>query len=77
MECWDPRDRNRVGVLDCALNSLTEGTQYVTAAHTTDGDFNSFVYCMSHTVRHSSNKLGYDLLLNVISVDHPSMLLDV
>lgn len=73
MECWDPRDRNRVGVLDCALNSLTEGTEYVTGAHTTDGDVNGFVYCM----RHSSNKLGYDQLLNVISLHHPSILLDV
>uniref|UniRef100_A0A3Q2P773 Nucleolar protein 10 n=1 Tax=Fundulus heteroclitus TaxID=8078 RepID=A0A3Q2P773_FUNHE len=27
VECWDPRTRNRVGVLDCALSSLTEGTE--------------------------------------------------
>ncbi|CAF93892.1 unnamed protein product, partial [Tetraodon nigroviridis] len=27
VECWDPRDRNRVGVLDCALSSVSEGTQ--------------------------------------------------
>ncbi|XP_047201735.1 nucleolar protein 10 [Girardinichthys multiradiatus] len=26
VECWDPRIRNRVGMLDCALSSLTEGT---------------------------------------------------
>uniref|UniRef100_A0A665V477 Nucleolar protein 10 n=1 Tax=Echeneis naucrates TaxID=173247 RepID=A0A665V477_ECHNA len=26
VECWDPRVRNRVGLLDCALSSLTEGT---------------------------------------------------
>uniref|UniRef100_A0A8C2XIW9 Nucleolar protein 10 n=1 Tax=Cyclopterus lumpus TaxID=8103 RepID=A0A8C2XIW9_CYCLU len=25
VECWDPRVRNRVGVLDCALSSLSEG----------------------------------------------------
>lgn len=30
VECWDPRVRNRVGTLDCALSSLTEGTEYVT-----------------------------------------------
>lgn len=30
VECWDPRVRNRVGILDCALSSLTEGTEYVT-----------------------------------------------
>uniref|UniRef100_A0A8D0CZK5 Nucleolar protein 10 n=1 Tax=Sander lucioperca TaxID=283035 RepID=A0A8D0CZK5_SANLU len=27
VECWDPRVRNRVGILDCALSSLTEGTE--------------------------------------------------
>uniref|UniRef100_A0A3Q0RUV8 Nucleolar protein 10 n=1 Tax=Amphilophus citrinellus TaxID=61819 RepID=A0A3Q0RUV8_AMPCI len=27
VECWDPRVRNRVGKLDCALSSLTEGTE--------------------------------------------------
>ncbi|KAG7225153.1 hypothetical protein INR49_014784 [Caranx melampygus] len=27
VECWDPRVRNRVGLLDCALSSLTEGTE--------------------------------------------------
>ncbi|XP_028294381.1 nucleolar protein 10 [Gouania willdenowi] len=27
VECWDPRMRNRVGILDCALSSLTEGTE--------------------------------------------------
>uniref|UniRef100_A0A3B4DPK1 Nucleolar protein 10 n=1 Tax=Pygocentrus nattereri TaxID=42514 RepID=A0A3B4DPK1_PYGNA len=27
VECWDPRVRNRVAVLDCALNSVTEGTE--------------------------------------------------
>lgn len=27
VECWDPRVRNRVGTLDCALSSLTEGTE--------------------------------------------------
>uniref|UniRef100_A0A4W6CGR9 Nucleolar protein 10 n=1 Tax=Lates calcarifer TaxID=8187 RepID=A0A4W6CGR9_LATCA len=27
VECWDPRVRNRVGMLDCALSSLTEGTE--------------------------------------------------
>uniref|UniRef100_A0A8C2XJU2 Nucleolar protein 10 n=1 Tax=Cyclopterus lumpus TaxID=8103 RepID=A0A8C2XJU2_CYCLU len=29
VECWDPRVRNRVGVLDCALSSLSEGAEYV------------------------------------------------
>lgn len=29
VECWDPRVRNRVGLLDCALSSVTEGTEYV------------------------------------------------
>ncbi|KAF5879837.1 nucleolar protein 10, partial [Clarias magur] len=27
VECWDPRVRGRVGVLDCALSSVTEGTE--------------------------------------------------
>ncbi|TKS86176.1 Nucleolar protein 10 [Collichthys lucidus] len=27
VECWDPRVRNRVGMLDCALSSLAEGTE--------------------------------------------------
>ncbi|XP_006626131.2 nucleolar protein 10 [Lepisosteus oculatus] len=27
VECWDPRTRNRVGLLDCALSSVTENTQ--------------------------------------------------
>uniref|UniRef100_A0A3Q3GIC0 Nucleolar protein 10 n=1 Tax=Labrus bergylta TaxID=56723 RepID=A0A3Q3GIC0_9LABR len=27
VECWDPRVRTRVGTLDCALSSLTEGTE--------------------------------------------------
>uniref|UniRef100_A0A673CHV8 Nucleolar protein 10 n=1 Tax=Sphaeramia orbicularis TaxID=375764 RepID=A0A673CHV8_9TELE len=27
VECWDPRVRTRVGLLDCALSSLTEGTE--------------------------------------------------
>uniref|UniRef100_A0A3Q1CFR2 Nucleolar protein 10 n=1 Tax=Amphiprion ocellaris TaxID=80972 RepID=A0A3Q1CFR2_AMPOC len=27
VECWDPRVRNRVGLLDCALSSLSEGTE--------------------------------------------------
>ncbi|XP_030632379.1 nucleolar protein 10 isoform X2 [Chanos chanos] len=27
VECWDPRVRNRVGLLDCALSSVTEGTE--------------------------------------------------
>lgn len=27
VECWDPRVRNCVGKLDCALSSLTEGTE--------------------------------------------------
>ncbi|XP_050806713.1 nucleolar protein 10 isoform X2 [Gopherus flavomarginatus] len=27
VECWDPRTRNRVGVLDCALSSLTADTE--------------------------------------------------
>uniref|UniRef100_A0AAZ3SJI8 Nucleolar protein 10 n=1 Tax=Oncorhynchus tshawytscha TaxID=74940 RepID=A0AAZ3SJI8_ONCTS len=26
VECWDPRVRSRVGMLDCALSSVTEGT---------------------------------------------------
>uniref|UniRef100_A0A671U8X3 Nucleolar protein 10 n=1 Tax=Sparus aurata TaxID=8175 RepID=A0A671U8X3_SPAAU len=29
VECWDPRVRNRVGILDCALSSLPEGAEYV------------------------------------------------
>lgn len=33
VECWDPRVRNRVGMLDCALSSLTEGTEYVPSCH--------------------------------------------
>ncbi|XP_046873038.1 nucleolar protein 10 [Hypomesus transpacificus] len=27
VECWDPRVRNRVGLLDCALSSVAEGTE--------------------------------------------------
>ncbi|XP_072266189.1 nucleolar protein 10 [Pyxicephalus adspersus] len=27
VECWDPRIRTRVGMLDCALNSVTEDTE--------------------------------------------------
>ncbi|KAM6979798.1 nucleolar protein 10 [Aplochiton taeniatus] len=27
VECWDPRVRNRVGKLDCALSSVTEGSE--------------------------------------------------
>lgn len=27
VECWDPRIRSRVGILDCAMGSVTEGTQ--------------------------------------------------
>ncbi|XP_072221453.1 nucleolar protein 10 isoform X2 [Leuresthes tenuis] len=27
VECWDPRVRNRVGLLDCALSSLAEGAE--------------------------------------------------
>ncbi|CAM5131371.1 unnamed protein product [Natator depressus] len=27
VECWDPRTRNRVGVLDCALSSVTADTE--------------------------------------------------
>ncbi|KAJ8333073.1 hypothetical protein SKAU_G00419690 [Synaphobranchus kaupii] len=27
VECWDPRNRGRVGILDCALSSITEGTE--------------------------------------------------
>nr|XP_015824640.2 nucleolar protein 10 isoform X1 [Nothobranchius furzeri] len=27
VECWDPRVRSRVGLLDCALSSLTEGAE--------------------------------------------------
>lgn len=27
VECWDPRTRNRVGLLDCALGSLTADTE--------------------------------------------------
>ncbi|XP_061117850.1 nucleolar protein 10 [Conger conger] len=27
VECWDPRTRARVGILDCALSSVTEGTE--------------------------------------------------
>ncbi|KAJ8289502.1 hypothetical protein GJAV_G00002060 [Gymnothorax javanicus] len=27
VECWDPRSRTRVGILDCALSSVTEGTE--------------------------------------------------
>uniref|UniRef100_A0A8C7VSA5 Nucleolar protein 10 n=1 Tax=Oncorhynchus mykiss TaxID=8022 RepID=A0A8C7VSA5_ONCMY len=27
VECWDPRVRSRVGMLDCALSSVTEGTE--------------------------------------------------
>ncbi|KAM9786528.1 nucleolar protein 10 [Syngnathus typhle] len=27
VECWDPRVRKRVGLLDCALSSLTEGME--------------------------------------------------
>lgn len=28
VECWDPRTRNRVGVLDCALSSVTADKEY-------------------------------------------------
>ncbi|XP_070556214.1 nucleolar protein 10-like [Ptychodera flava] len=27
VECWDPRTRNRVGILDCAFSSVTDETQ--------------------------------------------------
>ncbi|MEE6476810.1 hypothetical protein FKM82_011228 [Ascaphus truei] len=27
VECWDPRTRNRVGILDCALSSVTADTE--------------------------------------------------
>ncbi|XP_012678932.2 nucleolar protein 10 [Clupea harengus] len=27
VECWDPRARNRVGLLDCALSSVTDSTE--------------------------------------------------
>ncbi|XP_021571947.1 nucleolar protein 10 isoform X5 [Carlito syrichta] len=27
VECWDPRSRNRVGLLDCALNSVTADSE--------------------------------------------------
>lgn len=27
VECWDLRVRSRVGLLDCALSSVTEGTE--------------------------------------------------
>ncbi|XP_048387439.1 nucleolar protein 10 isoform X2 [Stegostoma tigrinum] len=27
VECWDPRARNRVGILDCALSSMTTDTE--------------------------------------------------
>lgn len=27
IEAWDPRARNRVGVLDCALHAVTPDTQ--------------------------------------------------
>ncbi|ROL44810.1 Nucleolar protein 10 [Anabarilius grahami] len=27
VDCWDPRVRGRVGVLDCALSSITDGTE--------------------------------------------------
>ena len=27
VECWDPRIRHRVGLLDCALSSITQGTE--------------------------------------------------
>lgn len=27
VDCWDPRVRSRVGVLDCALSSITDGTE--------------------------------------------------
>ncbi|KAG5266119.1 hypothetical protein AALO_G00249990 [Alosa alosa] len=27
VECWDPRARNRVSILDCALSSVTDGTE--------------------------------------------------
>ncbi|XP_075057539.1 nucleolar protein 10 [Mixophyes fleayi] len=27
VECWDPRTRSRVGILDCALGSITEDTE--------------------------------------------------
>lgn len=29
IEAWDPRARNRVGVLDCALHAVTPDTQYL------------------------------------------------
>lgn len=46
MECWDPRDRNRVGVLDCALSSVSEGSQYVTGCPTEAFYRQSYVYGM-------------------------------
>uniref|UniRef100_A0A6I8NIZ2 Nucleolar protein 10 n=1 Tax=Ornithorhynchus anatinus TaxID=9258 RepID=A0A6I8NIZ2_ORNAN len=30
VECWDPRTRNRVGLLDCALSSVTANTEIET-----------------------------------------------
>ena len=47
VECWDPRVRNRVGMLDCALSSLTEGTEYVPSCHSEMSNHFSLTMYMS------------------------------
>ncbi|CAL9686184.1 unnamed protein product [Knipowitschia caucasica] len=40
VECWDPRVRTRVGLLDCALSSVTEGTEVQSLPSVTALKFN-------------------------------------
>ncbi|XP_077477618.1 nucleolar protein 10 [Stigmatopora argus] len=40
VECWDPRVRKRVGLVDCALGSLTEGMEVETLPSITALKFN-------------------------------------
>uniref|UniRef100_A0A3P8WHL2 Nucleolar protein 10 n=1 Tax=Cynoglossus semilaevis TaxID=244447 RepID=A0A3P8WHL2_CYNSE len=41
IECWDPRVRNRVGTLDCALSSIREGTEVQALPSVTALKFNN------------------------------------
>lgn len=62
IECWDPRVRNRVGKLDCALSSLTEGTEVQALPSVTALKFNG---SLSMAVGTSTGQvLLYDLRSN-------------
>ncbi|KAG7466028.1 hypothetical protein MATL_G00160470 [Megalops atlanticus] len=59
VECWDPRTRGRVGILDCALSSVTEGTEVEGLPSISALKFNS---CLNMAVGTSTGQvLLYDL----------------